>query len=417
MMKLKKIILLGLVASLGMGACQQKSSTLTNGVWRGVLQTDATIDLPFTFEVYDSAGVKQVAFLNGEERLNINEVSVVGDSVFIKTPLYDTEIRAVLGDRGLTGVWTKHLPAGDQKMPFSAQYGVSDGYIDSVKKAETPERLLEGRWSVQILRAGAVDTTFSVGEFKQVGNTISGTFLTNYGDYRFLGGAIDRDDLFLSNYSGSGATLFTGHFSDNNTIVNGKLYSGPTYVADWTARRDSVAMLPDAYSLTKLKSGESTLNFQFPDTEGKMVSTGDDRFKNKVIVIQFLGSWCPNCMDETAFLSPFYEKYKDQGLEVIGLAYERYAEPEKAKKAVGNLMTRFKVNYPVLLTGFTNKPGDVLKSLPQLENFNAFPTTIIIDKQGVVSSIHTGFDGPATGQDYHDYINAFEAKIKTLLGQ
>lgn len=410
----KWFVLIVIVALIFITACQQKTSSFTNGTWRGVLQTDSAVDIPFNFEVYDSAGTKQVAFINGEERLNISEVNVIGDSVIIRTPLYDTEIRAILKGKQLSGVWIKRLPGITQQMPFTAEQGRAWRHSQS---PEATTSLLAGRWSVQIVRGTSADTTFSVGEFRQNGNSIAGTFLTNYGDYRFLSGEMDRDDLFLSSYNGSAATLFTGHFLDNNTIVNGKLYSGPTYVADWTAKRDSAAMLPDAYSLTKLKEGYSRLNFKFPDTEGNQVSIDDDRFKNKVIVIQFLGSWCPNCMDETAFLSPFYEEYKNKGVEIIGLAYERYAEPEKAKKAVANLMNRFNVSYPVLLTGYTNKAEEVLKSLPQLANYSAFPTTIIIDKKGEVRSIHTGFDGPATGQAYTDYVAEFEKKINTLLNE
>lgn len=401
-------------ATLLIAACQHETSPLTNGVWRGVLQTDSTIDIPFNFEVYDSAGTTQVAFLNGQERLNINEVSRVGDSIIIKTPLYDTEIRALFKGKDLSGTWIKRLPGEDQRMPFSAKPGIAWRHSESPQAAT---QLLTGRWSVQIVRELSADTTFSVGEFAQNGNSISGTFLTNYGDYRYLSGEMDRDNLFLSSYNGSAATLFTGHFLDSNTIVNGKIYSGPTYVADWTAKRDPSAMLPDAYSLTKLKEGESQLNFKFPDTEGRLISISDDRFKNKVVIIQFLGSWCPNCMDETAFLSPFYEEYKNKGVEIIGLAYERYAEPDKAKKAVRNLMDRFQVSYPVLLTGFTNKPAEVLTSIPQLANYSAFPTTIIIDKKGQVRSIHTGFDGPATGQAYFNYITSFKQKINDLLNE
>lgn len=395
-------------------ACQQKTTSLTQGVWRGVMQTDSTIDIPFNFEVYDSTGTKQIAFLNDEERLNISEVSIVGDSVFIKTPLYDTEIRALLLKNELSGTWIKHLPGSQQIMPFSAKHGVSWRYSE---KPEPTTNKLAGRWSVQITREGRQDTTFSIGEFKQNGNSISGTFLTNFGDYRFLAGEMSKDNLFLSSYNGSSATLFTGHFLDNDKIVNGKIYSGPNYVASWSANRDSAAILPDAYSLTKLKEGESRLSFKFPDTEGNQISIDDDRFKDKVVIIQFLGSWCPNCMDETAFLSPFYEEYKNKGVEIIGLAYERYAEPERAKKAVSNLMNRFNVTYPVLLTGATNKPADVLKSIPQLASFSAFPTTIIIDKKGEVRSIHTGFDGPATGNAYLDYISEFEEKINSLLNE
>lgn len=393
-------------------ACQQKVNPLTSGIWRGVLQTDSLIDIPFNFEVYDSAGTEQIAFLNGEERLNINEVSIVGDSVFIKTALYDTEIRAQHTDGQLSGIWIKRLPGGERSMPFYAEQGKAWRYAESVKATS---RTLQGRWTVEIIRESSIDTVAAIGEFQQNESLISGTFLTNFGDYRYLSGQMDEDHLFLSSYNGSSATLFTGEFLDENTIVNGKIYSGPSYVAKWTAKRDSSVKLPDAYTLTKLKEGESHIHFEFPDTEGNLISLSNERFNNKVVILQFLGSWCPNCMDETAFLSPFYQKYKDKGVEIIGLAYERYAETDRAKKAVNNLISRFNIAYPVLLTGYTHQVEEVLKSLPQLANFSAFPTTIIIDKKGEVRSIHTGFDGPATGETYIQYVNEFEKKINALL--
>lgn len=416
-MKNRFIFFLATLTGFALGSCQQSAQVLRNGDYKAVLITDANIELPFYFQVFDSAGRQQVAFLNGPERLTISELSYSGDSVFLATPLYDTEFRAKMQGDKLSGIWIKHLPTGNQQMPFKAEFGVKEGYLEAIKQKDTSSFNIAGRWSVEIIREGTSDSIQAIGEFVQEGTALSGTFLTNFGDYRYLGGTVHKGNVSLSSYSGSSATLFTGEFEGKDKIVRGKLYSGPVYVADWKASRNSEASLPDAYSLTKLKSGEHTLNFKFPDTNGEWVSLADDRFKEKVVVLQFLGSWCPNCMDETAFLSPFYKKYKDEGLEVIGLAYERYAEPEKAKKAVENLMKRFDVTYPVLLTGVTNKTEDVLKSLPQLQNFTAFPTTIILNKKGTVSSIHTGFDGPATGKAYTDYIKNFEEKIKELLAE
>ena len=54
-----------------------------------------------------------------------------------------------------------------------------------------------------------------------------------------------------------------------------------------------------------------------------MVGLQDPEYKNKVVVIQILGTWCPNCLDESRFLAPFYEWKKEEGLEVIGLAFEK----------------------------------------------------------------------------------------------
>src|SRR5690606_16315816 len=116
---------------------------------------------------------------------------------------------------------------------------------------------------------------------------------------------------------------------------------------------------------------------------------------------------------ETAYLTNFYKEYKDKGVEVIGLAYERTNDTERSKKSLEQLRKRFHVSYPILLTGYTNK--EVLKSMPELSEFKAFPTTIIIDKQGKVNKIHTGFSGPGTGKHYTEYINEFENHINKLL--
>lgn len=390
--------------------CGRKPAQLDNGIWRGTFQTDSTIEIPFNFEVYDSAGTKQIAFINGEERLNINELQIEGDSVFFRTPLYETEIRAKLGDKTLEGTWVRTLPNLTQSMPFTAEYGADWRFVKEPKASKAD---VSGRWSVVFTKENTKDTTLAIGEFVQEGNLVQGTFLTNYGDYRFLSGKVDGDMLRISAYGGMSPSLFTATISGD--AMTGDMYSGPANHSKWQAKKDPNAALADAYSLTKLKEGYNTLSFEFPDTDGNLVSLSGDRYKNKVVILQFLGSWCPNCMDETIYLNSFYKKYKEKGAEVLALAYERYAEPERAKKAVTNLMDRFDMAYPVLLTGYTN--SQVLESLPEMESFNAFPSTIIINKKGEVHSIHTGFNGPATGQAYVDYITQFEQTITELLAE
>ncbi|WP_028295774.1 peroxiredoxin family protein [Olivibacter sitiensis] len=398
-----------------LAACTQEPKSLTDGVWRGVLLTDSAVEIPFNFEIYDSLGSKQLAFINGDERLNINEVSVEGDSVFIKTPLYESEIKAAFTSEGLSGRWLKHLPDRTIEMPFSAKPNVTYRFTEDPKKALYD---VSGRWSVQFLRNGGKDTALAVGEFTQKGNIVNGSFLTPTGDYRYLNGVVDGNMLFLSGFSGSGASLFTAELaSDSVNLINGRSFSGPSGVTSWLAGRDNDAALPDAYKITYLTEGTDKIDFTFKDLEGNDVSLSDNQFKNKVVVVQFMGSWCPNCMDETAFLAPFYDKYKSKGLEIIGLAYERYKEPERAKAAVLNLKKRFHVNYPLLLTGYTNDKKLVEESIKGLENFASFPTTILIDKTGKVRKIHSGFSGPATGHFYHEFVEEFTSEVEGLLNE
>jgi thiol-disulfide isomerase/thioredoxin len=180
---------------------------------------------------------------------------------------------------------------------------------------------------------------------------------------------------------------------------------------------DPTAKLPDAYSLTKLKAGYNKIAFSFRDTKGKKVSLTDARFKNKVVIVQIMGSWCPNCMDETAYLINYYKKYHPKGVEIVGLAYERTTDFAKSQKTLAQLRTRFNVPYPFLITGYTNAAGEPAKSLPMIDKFLGFPTTIIVDKHGNVAKIHTGFSGPGTGNEYTAFTKEFEGLTDNLLAE
>jgi peroxiredoxin len=267
-----------------------------------------------------------------------------------------------------------------------------------------------GRWSA-VFGSGAVrDTT--VGEFKQTGNKLTGTFLTTTGDYRYLEGTVSGDKLYLSCFDGGHAFLFTATIKDDQTITDGK-FGGE----GWAAVKNANAKLPDAYSLTALKPGFKKLAFTFNDINGNKVSLTDSRFKNKVVIVQFMGSWCPNCMDETAFLVNYYKKYYPKGVEVVGLAYERTTDFAKSQRTLTQLKNRFNITYPLLITGYTSNKAETAKSLPMLANFVAFPTTVIIDKKGDVRKIHTGYSGPGTGEHYTEFVNEFEKLTDDLLAE
>ena len=55
--------------------------------------------------------------------------------------------------------------------------------------------------------------------------------------------------------------------------------------------------------------------------------------------------------------------------------------------------------------------------MPELENFVAFPTTIFLDKNHNVRMVHTGFNGPATGEKYVAFKKEFESFVGELLAE
>lgn len=394
-------------------ACQGNSDNqLEKGIWRATLKTSSGAEIPFNFEVIDSADQKFLDVINGDERFRVNEISTVSDSIFIQMPLFDSEIRAKIKNGSLNGQWIKQFADSSEVMMIEAKNGYSWRFFKANTK---PEFVVTGRWSVNFQDAKTGKSIPAIGEFTQQNGRVLGTFLTSTGDYRFLEGTVSDDNIYLSCFDGSHAFLFTGKILDNNTIVDGNFYSGLSSVQTWTAKRDEMAILPDAYSITALKDGFDKIDFSFPDLSGKNVSLSDSKFKNKIVLVQFFGSWCPNCMDETAYLVPFYKKYQKKGLEIVALAYERSTDYERSKKNILRLRERFNVTYDMLITGYINDKAEVVKSLPMLKSFIGFPTLIIIDKKGKVRKIHTGFSGPGTGVHYADFKREFEKTIDDLL--
>jgi len=129
-----------------------------------------------------------------------------------------------------------------------------------------------------------------------------------------------------------------------------------------------------------LKSEESrsagpNFDFALPDLSGKISSLKD--FKGKVFIINFWATWCPACEEEIPKLNELQERYKNEGLVVLGIALDKdslnLVEPFVQKKGIA---------YPIL-------KGDeqVLRSL---KDFSGIPTTLIMDQKGNIKKKYDG---------------------------
>ncbi|GAB3490601.1 hypothetical protein GCM10027341_02550 [Spirosoma knui] len=380
-------------------------------------------ELPFGLDIQPSGTDTKtytVFALNGNERLKMDPATVQGDSLRIPMALFESELVAKIDDNTsgvatLRGVWRRRR-AGQQyqTLPFEAQQGYTYRFAPS---SEAAPANLSGKWATNFdSKTGRVDTVNAVGVFDQKGNRVTGTFLTPTGDYRYLDGNVVGDSLFLSCFDGSHLFLFKAKHNPATKTLTGGFWSGVSGYESWVARFDPKAELPDPAKLTYLKPGAKTLTFSFPEPNGKMVSLADDRFKNKVTIVQILGTWCPNCMDETNFLSPWYKRNKQRGVEVVGLAFERSAALAESGPKIERMKQRFQIDYPVVLAG-TNDKAQASKALPDLNAVVAFPTTLFIDKKGQVRHIHTGFSGPGTGKYYDQYVEEFNRLVDKLLSE
>lgn len=405
--------------SLPMSCSSQSSpTTVKPGTYRAVLKTRAG-ELPFGLDIQPVANKSNtytVFALNGNERLLMDPATVQGDSIRIPMALFESELVAKIDGNKLRGEWRRRRTAQQTvTLPVEAQLGLNYRFAPEGK---APTTNLTGNWATDFdSKSGRVDTTDAVGVFKQTGNRLTGTFLTPTGDYRYLEGNVFGDSLFLSCFDGgSHLYLFKAKHDPATKTLTGGFWSGASGYESWVAKFDADAKLPDPATLTYLKPGVKTLNVSFPEPNGKAVSLTDPRFKNKVTVVQILGSWCPNCMDETNFLNPWYKRNKGRGVEVLGLAFERSPDMAVSGPKIERMKERFKIDYPVVLAG-TNDKAQASKALPDLNAVVAFPTTIFVDKKGQVRHIHTGFSGPGTGKYYDQYVEEFNRLVDKLLAE
>lgn len=403
--------LLGCIGCLIMffGCNSPADYSLKKGIWRAQLTTLDNQKLPFTFSLNRKPDGYQIQIFNAREVVEVDEIEINGDSILIKMPVFEGYVSGVFNDSVIQGSFIKE--SLDRIVPFTAAFGDSLRFGSN----KEPKVNISGIWETTF-SADTDDEYMAKGVFTQQDGLVSGTFRTTTGDYRYLEGSIDGDSLLLSTFDGAHAFLFKAKVTDST--LNGIFYSGNHFKEPFFATRNEGFELPDGNSLTFLNQGYEEIDFSFPDRNGRKVSLKDKEFKDKVVVVQIMGTWCPNCLDETKFLSEYVSNYNADDLEVVALAFEYAKTEELAMKSIDRLVNRVGVSYPILLAQYgSSSKSKANEKLPMLNHVLSYPTTIYIDKKGKVRKIHTGFNGPATGDKYTEFKKEFDAFIKELAAE
>ena len=407
--KLSPLVMFLMIAAL-FSACQPDITKLKEGRWRGEFVLPE-YKIPFVFEVNEARTDHAVAYLlNGAERFPLNNISYRNDSVIIPVDLYDAVLAGKLISNTLTGKFRKlnSEPPGSG-ITFFAVAGDAPRFTGN---DALPVGKLAGTWDIRIGSGEQVDIT--VGNFEQKESIIAGSILTTTGDYRYLEGVVHGSKFQMSAFSGSSPYLVQGEFTSDTTFTGEFVTARKS--SKMEGKLNPKAALADPYGFSKMKEGFSKIEFSFPNLDKIPVSLNDSRYKGKVVIVSILGSWCPNCMDETAFLAPWYKENRDRGIEIIGLAFERKNDFDFAKRTLNRLKERFDIKYELLFAGLAGT-DQASKALPALSGIAAFPSTIFIDKKGNVRKIHTGFSGPATGKFYQEFKDEFNGLVNELLAE
>ncbi|MCC5860512.1 MAG: TlpA family protein disulfide reductase [Gammaproteobacteria bacterium] len=386
---------------------------LATGPWRGEIEHFGH-PLPFNFEVaYGDDGVLSVTYLNGPERMPVEQVVEHPDGrIELNFPSYSATLSAQHSDGRLQGEIGLARRDGVQTFGFTAEPGPTHRFFATPEPAAID---VSGRWQATISYPGLGFDQDAVAILEQNGHRVHGTFMTDVGDFRFLYGEVRGRELHLSAYDGGYTQLWFGELDDEGRLA-GRFDSATYAEATWVAELNPEARLVDPASVTWLQDGVERFDFTFPDLDGQPVSLSDPRYEGKVVIVVLAGSWCPSCHDEAAFMAPFYETHRDRGLAIVNLMFEYSNDFEDVREQVEAFRDRYDIGYDMLFAGDSSRMtrGSLL---PALNGIFAFPTTIFVDRRGEVRRIHTSFPGPATGLEHDNYVRELRAFVDMLLAE
>jgi|SRR5690554_1281369 len=370
------------------------ATKLQEGYWFGNLKLQNLHQLHFIFNV-DST--QKIVIYNGKEKIKMKSFEYKADSLKVYFSCFPNYLIFKIDSSNqnrISGYFVNPDRKKHSKIAFEAVFYGADK--ESIQALEKPQDI-SGKWQVNF----SPNTKYeypAIGKFEQNYDDISGTFLTETGDYRYLSGSFNDNKLKLSSFDGAHVFLFTATLE--NDTLKGEFLSGNHWKTEWIGVRNDDFQLKDPDSLTYMV--KDTFDFNFKTVNGENYSYPNASLKGKVVIVQILGTWCPNCLDETNFYKELYDTYNAEGLEIIGVAYEVPEAYEEQVQRINRYTKNKNVAYPILVGGIASK-SITSKDFDMLNEITSFPTSIFINKDGEVVKIHTGFNGPGTGEIYEDY--------------
>ena len=375
------------------------------------IQLNDRLQIQVTASLAEKNSKSPITIYNGKEVYQLSVNKRIGDTIVYQFPAQDAEWRIAFSDdfSEARGWWVNY----NKKVPVRYPVHLYMTLSEMIPKPDSIFPELFGRWKV-LFEPGTPNEEVLVGVFQQEMNgRIFGSFLSETGDYRYLHGYAANGKLHLQTYTGYWAFVVEADLNGSNEMT-GVFYSGGKSSSPFKAIKDETVQLRDEAELTYLiKRDERVVLNNLSKLTGR--KTNLDLSKNgQLTLIQIMGTWCPNCIDEANLLKELHAAYGKQGLEIIALGFEVGTDTKKQRSRLKRFVKDLQVNYPVYLAGTSSKEA-AAAYFPMLNGIMSFPTSILVDEQGKIIAIHTGFSGPATGAAYTELENKYKQEIENAL--
>ena len=256
------------------------------------------------------------------------------------------------------------------------------------------------------------DTSEGLLVLEQADDSAWATISTPTGDYRHLAGTLLGNQLILNTFDGSHLFRFNATLREDS-LVQGRFLSGTHYRTAF----EGVKRASQAHTWTSGCQNvvADKLLFFGTNPTGQAEVWNKDRLRRDGktgIVVDIMGTWCPNCMDEARLMVSLADSFPD--IQFLTLGYERSTD-SAALVRLSEFKREMGMTWPVLLGGRASKTA-AAESIPALDSIHSFPTTVFwpVDGEPVV---HKGFNGPATGEGYARETAFFRSQLARISGR
>ncbi len=375
------------------------------GLWDATVKVN-NLEVPFRFEISGDGPKTVGTFFNGDAKFISSSGTYSNGALQINWDYTASRLEAKVHDGIIEGNYYRAGRDAKTVYPFRAKRFEPS----SLATEDVPS--IAGLWVIPT----ESDKGESAWQFivRQSGPEVTAAILRIDGDTGALQGTYKDGKFLLSHFSGARPSVFV-----LKLLPDGKLDILQNGATKLTAIRSTEAKangLPeptDPSKHTSVKDPTKPFTFALNDISGKLVTNEDPRFRGKVVLINITGSWCPNCHDEAPFLAALYKKYHSQGLEIVALSFEE-ADQLKNPERLRAFIKKYGIDYTVLVGG---EPSEAKDKLTQAVNWNAWPTTFFVGRDGLVRGAHAGFPSSGSGEVFTKAKEDFEGKVERLLAE
>jgi peroxiredoxin len=393
-----------------------------DGNWEGTATVRGQ-QVPIRLHIFGPPSALKAALLNGPEQAFASSATLTDGKLTVAFNYFARTLEATLSEsedkqQTLTGTFglTSTSPKAAPRVPVTLHHVTSP----SPTPAVGPD--IHGDWEIAVSsNKGESAWQLRVASTNQPA-LIHAVIQRIDGDTGPLYGSWDGHQYTVSHFTPAGPALYSLTPQPDGTLRVSNLIASEALKAQSRdllarrpadARKQNLAAPTESTQQTRMKDPSAPFAFSFPDLSGKLVSSTDPQFRNKVVIVAIGGSWCPNCHDEAPFLESLYKQFHAKGLEIVDLSFEE-DDQLKTLTRLHAFIQRYGLTYTVLVAG---TPDDLNEKITQADHLNSWPTSFFIGRDGRVREIHAGFAGPANPQAHEELQNEVTTLVEKLIAE